>query len=83
VRASTAATSSRSKTMPASCAIAGMCSAALVEPAVAATTAQAFFQRLAGDDVARTRAAVCNRPHDERPGAPREAGALGVGAGNH
>jgi hypothetical protein len=35
VRASTAATSSGSKTMPASCAIAGVCSAALVEPPVA------------------------------------------------
>jgi len=42
-----------------------------------------IFQRLAGDDVARTRAALCHRPHDDRPGAPREAGALGVGAGNH
>ncbi len=42
VRFATRAKSSSVKRMPASCAIAGMCSAALVEPPVAATAAQAF-----------------------------------------
>ena len=42
VRANTSATSSTVKRMPASLAIAGMCSAALVEPPVAATMALAF-----------------------------------------
>jgi hypothetical protein len=36
------ATSNRSKSIPASCAIAGRCSAALVEPPVQATTRAAF-----------------------------------------
>ena len=40
------ATSNRSNSMPASCAIAGRCSAALVEPPVAATTAAAFSSAL-------------------------------------
>ena len=53
--------------MPASCAIAGRCSAALVEPPVAATTAAAFSKRLARHDVARPDAAAQQVHHRLRP----------------
>ena len=46
VRANTSATSSSVKRTPASCAIAGRCSPALVEPPVAATAAAAFSSAL-------------------------------------
>ena len=72
VRFATRAKSSSVKRMPASCAIAGMCSAALVEPPVAATAAQAFSRLFLRDQLARQRAAVLQQSHDGRAGSPRE-----------
>ena len=46
VRCSTSATSSAVNLIPASLAMAGMCSAVLVDPPVAATMAQAFSSAL-------------------------------------
>ena len=70
--------------MPASCAIAGMCSAALVEPPVAATAAQAFSSALARDEVARQRPAVCETiSHHAPAGAARQREPLGVDRGQH
>ena len=83
VRSNTSATSSMSKAMPASCAIAGICSAALVEPPVAATIAQAFSSAFRvtmsrGSGPPRSIAA-----HHDCAGAAGVGRALGIDPGNH
>ena len=80
VRRMISTTSSQVKRMPASCAIAGRCRPALVEPPVAPTTTAAFSSALAGDDVARAEVAA-DQLHHRLAGLGGPAVAVLVGRG--